>query len=414
MSKLFIQYGAGNIGRGFIGQLFSQGGYRVGFIDVNTDIINRLNTDKKYTVTILDNDIKEEIVLYNVYGIDGRDNSAVAEAIASADCMATAIGVNILPYIAPNIAAGIKLRYQRGITSPLDIIICENLIDADKYLSQLICKQLDEKETGYFTEHIGLVKASIGRMVPVLTAEQIKSNPTNVFAERYCKLPVDKDAFKGSIPDIPGIYPFSPFGYFIKRKLYIHNMGHSLTAYLGGLSGYKYIWEAIDDSRIKYVVLRAMLESAGALSSEYDMPLRDLLLHIYDLMRRFSNHALEDTVDRVGKDIKRKLSENDRFIGALKYCLSMGIKPVHIPAGVAAGLLFRAQKDDNSGELIKELEEKGVVYVLENFCGLSDNETYLNMITEYYKQLTDSFDMEKFIYNLDERYGKINRESDIL
>ena len=34
-----VMYGAGNIGRGFIGQLFSQSGYSVSFIDVNKEII---------------------------------------------------------------------------------------------------------------------------------------------------------------------------------------------------------------------------------------------------------------------------------------------------------------------------------------------------------------------------------------
>jgi mannitol-1-phosphate 5-dehydrogenase len=37
--KKFIMYGAGNIGRGFIGPTFSQSGYSVGFIDINMQVI---------------------------------------------------------------------------------------------------------------------------------------------------------------------------------------------------------------------------------------------------------------------------------------------------------------------------------------------------------------------------------------
>ena len=39
--KKFIMYGAGNIGRGFIGQTFSEAGYKVGFVDINKEVISR-------------------------------------------------------------------------------------------------------------------------------------------------------------------------------------------------------------------------------------------------------------------------------------------------------------------------------------------------------------------------------------
>ena len=45
-------YGAGNIGRGFIGQLFSMSGYEIGFVDVNEAVISRLSSDHKYNIYI--------------------------------------------------------------------------------------------------------------------------------------------------------------------------------------------------------------------------------------------------------------------------------------------------------------------------------------------------------------------------
>ena len=97
--KKFIMYGAGNIGRGFIGQLFSESNYSVGFIDINQQVIQKLNSDREYPVDVVTGDQMEEHIVKNVYGIDGNDLELVASEIASADVMATAIGVNVLKFI---------------------------------------------------------------------------------------------------------------------------------------------------------------------------------------------------------------------------------------------------------------------------------------------------------------------------
>ena len=131
-------YGAGNIGRGFIGQLFSQSGYEVAFIDVNMTVIDRLNADREYPVYITAGDHYDICPVKNVCGIDGKDVPAIAEAMAEADVMATAVGVNILKFIAAPFAAGVKRRMEKGIEVPLNFIICENMIGADSYFAGLV------------------------------------------------------------------------------------------------------------------------------------------------------------------------------------------------------------------------------------------------------------------------------------
>ena len=137
--KRFIMYGAGNIGRGFIGQLFSESNYSVGFIDINQEVISKLNSDKEYPVDVVTSENIEEHIVKNVYGIDGTNLDLVSDEIASCDVMATAIGVNVLKFIAKPIALGLKKRFLAN-AKPLNIIICENLIGADEYLKGLIIK----------------------------------------------------------------------------------------------------------------------------------------------------------------------------------------------------------------------------------------------------------------------------------
>lgn len=390
--KKFVQYGAGNIGRGFIGQLFSQAGYEVSFIDVNMEVIDALNRDRRYPVTIVSRLAPVDVWVENVKGINGMDADAVVDAIANADAMATAIGVNILPRIVPLIAKGISKRRLIHNDVPLNIIICENLLNADKMLHRLLSEQFCEVDQAFFEKNVGLVEASIGRMVPVMTTEQKKENPLRVCVESYCELPVDKDAFKGAIPDVPHLFPYSPFELYIKRKLYVHNMGHALTAYLGNLKGCEYIWQSIADPTVKLIVQRAMQESAMALAKRFGIAIGPLLDHIADLQLRFANVALGDTVMRVGKDTKRKLSAEDRFAGMVKNCEEQGILPIYASIGIAAALFFRCPDDPGTDEVQSLLEIGGLEAVLTKICDIPSSSASYPLIIAYYNLLKDNKD----------------------
>ena len=398
--KQAIMYGAGNIGRGFIGQLFHMSGYETSFIDVNMAVIDRLNADHQYPVYITDGDRYQEYLVTNVKGVDGRNNEAIAEAMASADVMATAVGVNILKFIAAPFAGGVKRRKEKGITAPLNVIICENMIEADKYFASLVKANLTEEEQAYFDTYIALVEPSIGRMVPATPKELSEKNPLAVCVEPYCELPVDKNAFKGDVPAIRNMVPFAPFDFFIRRKLFMHNMSHALTAYFGSLKGYTYIWEAAEDAEVKLMTLRALTESSRALSKEYGVPLEELLDFSESLIGRFENKLLGDTIERVGRDTKRKLSENDRFVGAAKLCLAHGVRPMNICAGIAAGLRFAPEGDALSAEVVNDVKTNGVAHALATYCGIDADSELVPVIGDVYERLARGEALPKVISSL--------------
>lgn len=398
--KKAVMYGAGNIGRGFIGQLFRQSGYEVSFIDVNMAVIDRLNSDGRYPVYITDGDRYNEYVVDCVRGVDGRDNAAIAEAIASADIMATAVGVNILKFIAAPFAGGVKLRMARGNTTPLNVIICENMIGADSYFAGMVKENLSDAEKKYFDGYIALVEPSIGRMVPATPKEISEKNPLAVCVEPYCELPVDKAAFKGEIPDIKGMIPFSPFDFYIRRKLFMHNMSHAICAYLGNIKGYEYIWQAAKDAEIKLIALRALIESSRALSAEYGVPLEELLIFSENLIGRFENRLLGDTVARVGRDTIRKLSGNDRLAGAAKLCLKHGIKPVNICAGIAAGLRFSPDDDTSSTEVAEFTREHGAAAALARYSGIENQPEIVETVCAAYHLIENGRPMCELISSL--------------
>ncbi len=389
-------YGGGNIGRGFIGALLSQAGYEVTFVDVAEPVVNELKERHCYPVRYVSSEGKTDVVVENVTAVNGNDTEAAAAAIAECDIMATAVGARILKFIVPNIVAGLRKRWKEG-GGPLNIIICENLMDANKVLEGMIKEQLTGDECRTFDENVGLVEASIGRMVPVQTDEMKDGEPLRVCVEKYGYLPVDKAAFKGEIPKIDHMVPFEPFDFYIKRKLYIHNMGHATCAYLGDLKGLSYIYEAIGVPEIRIIVQNAMLESALALSRKYNVDLGDIQLHITDLLGRFTNAALKDTCQRVGGDPARKLSPADRLIGSSLTAMEQGITPVYISVGTAAGI-YRFIRESDQSEQSKERAAE----VLRSVSGLEETSALAEMILSYYSMIQNGADAAKLLAAADE------------
>ena len=378
--KQAIMYGGGNIGRGFIGALLSQSGYQVTFIDVAEPVVKALQENHKYPVRYVSSQGHEDIWIENVTAVNGNDAEAAADAIASCDIMATAVGARILKFIVPNIVAGLRKRWAMG-GGPLNIIICENLMDANKVLEGMLKEQLNPEEQAKFDQTVGLVEASIGRMVPVQTEEMKDGEPMRVCVERYGFLPVDKAAFIGGVPEIRNMVPYEPFDFYIKRKLYVHNMGHATCAYLGDLLGLEYIYQSIAVPEVRILVQNAMLESAMALSMKYGADLPALQLHITDLLYRFTNAALKDTCQRVGGDPARKLSPEDRLIGSSKLALAQGITPAYIAVGAAAGLRRYI------AEAGLEQNQSSAMNVLSEVAKLTADEVLTQLILDYYDML---------------------------
>ena len=378
--KKAVMYGGGNIGRGFIGATFSQAGYAVTFVDVAEPVVKALREKNTYPVRYVSNEGHEDVWVQNVTAVNGNDGAEVARCIADCDIMATAVGVRVLPWIVPNIVAGLRLRWAEQ-KAPLNIIICENLMNANHVLEGMIKEKLTKEECALFDRTVGLVEASIGRMVPVQTEEMKDGDPLRVCVEQYGYLPVDKAAFKGEIPEIANLVPYSPFDFYLKRKLYIHNMGHATCAYLGDILGLDYIYQSVDVADVYILTKNAMLESAQALAAQYDAPIKPLMDHIDDLLGRFTNAALGDTCQRVGGDPARKLSPEDRLIGAGKLALQQGITPCYIAVGAAAGV--RRYLEENSREQTME----NAVQVLQEVSGLAQEEILAQMILSMYQRI---------------------------
>ena len=381
-SPTAVQFGAGNIGRGFMGELFAAAGYRTVFAEVDMRVVEAINRRGAYQVHHITNAGDEAVSVAGVSAIDARDTEAVAGAVAGAALVSTAVGVRVLKAVAPALARGIALRIERRGHAPLDVITCENLVGAGRILRELVWAELLRLADGgpppvsrtQFDARFGFVEAIVSRMVPIVPDEARARDPLWVACEPYARLPVDGRAFRGSVPSIPGIEPVDNILAHQRRKLASHNMSHAVCAYLGRQAGHEFIWQAMADEGILRTVRDAMAETGRALVSRFAFDAAEQRAHEEDLLERYRNRALGDQVRRVAADPLRKLGPEDRLIGSARLCIEEGVDPAGVILGIRAALAYHEPQDPGAVRLQEMLRTRGREAVLSEVCGLSPDE----------------------------------------
>ncbi len=352
MKGSFIQFGAGNIGRSFIGRLFSAAGFETVFIDVDQDLVARLNARGSYRVIVKAND-RADVTLEvgPIRAVYGKDSTAVTRELRDAAYAATSVGQGGLPSVIGAMVPALLARREAG-APPLDIVIAENIRCGAAFFRTELRRRLGNDLD--LDSLVGLVETSIGKMVPLMPKEALESDPLQLYSEPYDTLIADARGWKGPPPPLGGLKLVDDIGAWVDRKLFIHNMGHAATAYLGWRAdpAISFIWEALERPGVEGNVRAAMMESAVALHASYPeaLALEELEGHAADLVSRFCNRALGDTVHRVGRDLQRKLARNDRLVGACLLAARKGLPFGSIAAATRAALSFRAP--DESGRML--------------------------------------------------------------
>ncbi len=381
-----VIFGAGSVGRGFLGQLFSESGYEVVFIDVDEPLVEVLSSRGRYTLRLAGIDSVEDLTIGPVRAVDGRDADGVASEVAKASLMATAVGARVLSAIAKPIAAGLAQRWQGGHAGALNVIICENLHDAPDLLRGYVREALPDAAKPILAQ-VGFVPAVIARMSPVPTPEQRAADPALIVAEPYKVLPTDRQAFVGEIPQVVGMEAVTPFEAYTERKLYVHNAAHAILGYLGYQRGHTFGYDALDDTWIRSHLDQALAESGRSLVAEHGFEAAAMEAHVQDLLARFANRALADPVDRLARDPLRKLSPSDRLVGAARLAEKHGIEPAGLAWGIAGAFAYHNDDDPHAQELQKRLSAEGLATVMRDVCGIQGDEPLASLVRARYEAL---------------------------
>ena len=382
--KKALHFGAGKIGRGFLGVLLHDTGYHVVFADVSDDLVGQINRDHQYSLFLINQDYKERVI-DNVSALSTiTQREEVLETIAEVVTISTSIMFTNLPKIAPLMAEGLKRRVGTGREKVM-VITCENAIMGTTIFRQQII------DTGLITaEELDSVavfpNVAVDRMVFDSThgtsITGVDASDAFELAVERLKLPdPDKEPIKGAeyVDDLEK---------FLHRKIYMINCGHAVAAYLGHLKGYTIVQDAFHDPEIYAEVRETVLESAAALEKKYGFSHESLVKYMNDMiLDRYTTPGISDPLDRVAREPIRKISPNDRFMGPAHQCEEYGLENRRLLRTVACAMKYVNPEDAQAVELQKFIAEQGVEAAVAKYTGLKAGDRMFQVIVEEYSKL---------------------------
>lgn len=386
--KKAVHFGAGNIGRGFIGEILSKNGFEIYFVDTNKAIIDELNTRHSYEIGIASSS-PEKISVSGVFGINNGENPKdVIEAIAQADIVTTAIGPNILPYIAELVAKGIQKRKEENKQVQIDIIACENMIGGSEFLEKKVAEYLSDSDKVYIANYIGFPNAAVDRIVPGQKHEDL----LYVEVEPFCEWVIDESQIKNKSFKLEGVHYASNLEPFIERKLFSVNSGHATVAYSSAYKGYKTILEGLQHKEILSALKGVQKETRALLLAKWPQYFTEEALMSYHQMiiSRFANPKIIDEVTRVARTPIRKLGYDERFIRPIRELNERGLSYQNHLDIVGKIFAYQDENDSQSVQLQEKLSTMDFQRLIEEVTGLSNKKIILEIELVIKKYKNDS------------------------
>lgn len=375
---LAVHFGAGNIGRAFIGELLSLSNYEICFVDINKKVISEINSLKRYSIELV-GDNPKIINVKNVSAVNSNDEKTVTDAILRADIITTAVGPKVLKVIAPSIAAGLSKRILNKCT-PINIIACENMEGATSILKKYVSTYLSAKELKQLPKYAGFPNAAVDRIVPL----QKNDEKLLVQTEPFFEWDIDENALVTPKPIIKGVSYVKNLQAYIERKLFAVNATHAAIAYIGYINNIYYINQALADNGIRNVI-EVLLRDAGLLlNKKYNFDLNEFKIFMKNILNRFSSKYIADAVTRVGRAPIRKLGPNDRLVSPAVQLEKRGYISAGYAKAIAAAFCFDYENDVEAVTLQQYIKENNIADALLNYTKIDPDSDLGRLILKNY------------------------------
>jgi Mannitol-1-phosphate/altronate dehydrogenases len=367
-TKEILVIGAGNIGLGVVGRIFSDNGYKLYFYRRQEDLLKNLKKQGYYTVVLKG---KSDTIYQSISNFEIVTRDTLVRKLTEIDLVACCVYESAFDDICRNILEAIANRSNEKPDSKLNILICTNNINAVKKIHALIVMGLGQnaKTREYYQENVGICQVlvlSAGSPAPIAIRE--KDNFA-VASYKNGHLEVDKDCFKGELLDLHGISFVSEVQQKLYRKIYLGNMRHTMAAFLGKAFGYQMIDQCHQDKYIRYCIIKAFLEAEQALLAEYKFDDQEYQIWRKEIMDKL-DIPIQDSIMRVAHDPIRKLGRNNRFIAPALLCIKHQILPYYIAKGIAYGFSYKNENDNESLEIGKYVQNNGIELAILHYCNL--------------------------------------------
>jgi mannitol-1-phosphate 5-dehydrogenase len=378
-----IVFGAGKMACGLLGQLLAQSGYTTLFVARRPEVIDAINRHQGYALKIV-GDKLERLTIRHCRAISVREMRAVAEAVAGADIVCTAVGIDNLEAATPAIAEGLWRRSQARCGPSLNVVACENLPGAGAYLRHQVVSAAP-LENAITVEDVGGFSTALTRRI--MTGGAVEHGELTFTVNADCGLVIDHHGLKEPFPDVHGATWTAEFPALVMRKLFTLNCAHAVAAYLGYREGCHYIHEAVVHPRVAPVLQGAVTEAAAALKAEFPHQAEAIEREAAEALTHIANPLLADTVSRVARGPRRKLSPRERLVGPTRLASQHHLPCEHLCQAIAAALAYDDPEDPQAVAMQRAIAGEGVDKVLTEDCGLLPHEPLALAVKEQWLKL---------------------------
>jgi len=380
--------GAGRIGRGFVTGLLRKNDVDITFFDYNEELVNSMNERKSYTIHVLGDENKNTVVSgYQAYSI--AELETLVREWESADFIFTAVGGKNLTTVAKLLAGAFQASVKPEGRYYKNIVTCENWIDPANKLQTAILEALSEPSKEAFIKHIGVSESVVMATGAAAPPDTDLKNPVDTWVQDFWYLPVDRERILGELPAWKYFDFISGFADLLQQKIYTNNTSVALIAYLGYLKGHIYVADAANDPEIVPILNDAYKEINAALIHGLGVTEESQLKFSRRAKSKYQDRNIIDLVVRIARDPIRKLKPSDRLIGPAQLALKTGTKPKAIALAIAAALFFDHEEDEDAVNLTNMRKEYGVKKILQEICGISEDDTLYKLILDSIQVLKD-------------------------
>ncbi|MBE7169136.1 MAG: hypothetical protein INR73_01005 [Williamsia sp.] len=380
MNKQVLIIGAGKIGRGFVAQLFYRSGYKLWFLDASREVVDRLNGEKKYRIDIAGEkrDTTEYISLEGAF--TPGESEKIADTIDAVDIIVSSVGAANMESIAHCVK---KALISRGRTRPLNWIICENANDPAKKIRDVLLREAGPDWEAYVRSGIGLIETQVLRTGMTASEDVLAREPLALRMQDWWTLPLDGDAFIGPVPEVEGFRPRSHFSHELLRKLYTFNGTNGPIAYVGWANGYRILHE----SALAYPLFFRQIqeEAAHGLIREFGYDKAEQEAFATLAMKKYTDPALHDQVERNAHDSRRKLGRDERLVGPALLCLKWGREPLAYAKAIAAAYYYNGSTDAGTQEVLATVRKEGIENAVKKISSLDESSALYHLVLEAYR-----------------------------
>jgi mannitol-1-phosphate 5-dehydrogenase len=374
-----VVFGSGKMACGALGPLLTEARYETLFVARREEVVVAINARGGYRLTVAGPDVRH-VVVRHCMALRLAETERVAHAVATADVVMTAVGIDSVEAVAPLIAMGLSCR-SRGLRHrcPTNVIACENLPGAGAYLRHVIIgaaardRRLTLESTSGF---------SAGLTRRIMTGGELRDGELSFAVSGPPELIVDSEGLKGTFPRIRGIALSGDFSALVMRKLFTINLAQAVAAYVGYLHDCRYVHESSVHPDVAPVVRGAVSEACSALQAEFPRQRTEIAQDARQALNEIRNPALGDTISRVARDPRRKLSSLERLVGPARLACRHHLPYEHLCRGIAAALAYDDPNDPRARALQQTIATIGIEKVLTVDCGLLPHEALARAVKE--------------------------------